>query len=90
MTAMNRFHPLSTLVALALAVALPSTAFAGSREAADVLTPADPHTGDRTVYAADGASVIRGERGITASVSMPTPAPGSYVYPDGPTASGVP
>lgn len=38
----------------------------------------------------EGAKILRSTNGLTASVSMPTPAPGSYAYPVGPTASGVP
>lgn len=39
--------------------------------------------------AVDGAKINRGANGVTVSVTMPTPEPGSYVYPTGPTASGV-
>lgn len=42
------------------------------------------------VVAVDGAKINRGPTGITASVTMPTPEPGSYTYPSGPTASGEP
>lgn len=35
----------------------------------------------RQVVATDGASLVRTRNGITASVSMPTPAPGTYCYP---------
>lgn len=31
----------------------------------------------------DGATIIRTENGITASLNMPTPMPGTYEYPDG-------
>ncbi len=40
------------------------------------------------VVAEDGAKIHRGVKGVSASVSMPTPEPGSYTYPEGPTASG--
>lgn len=40
--------------------------------------------------AEDGAKILRTADGVSASVSMPTPEPGSYAYPQGPTASGVP
>ena len=40
--------------------------------------------------AEDGASILRTDNGVIASVSMPTPEPGSYAYPVGPNASGVP
>ncbi len=42
------------------------------------------------VVAMDGAMINRGTTGVSASVTMATPEPGSYVYPTGPTASGVP
>ena len=35
------------------------------------------------VVSADGATLIRTENGITASLSMPTPVSGSYTYPIG-------
>lgn len=35
----------------------------------------------RQVVAIDGASLVRTANGITASVSMPTPEPGTYCYP---------
>lgn len=35
----------------------------------------------RQVVATDGASLVRTKNGITASVSMPTPEPGTYCYP---------
>lgn len=38
--------------------------------------------------AVDGAKINRGATGISASVTMPTPEPGTYMYPTGPTASG--
>lgn len=37
--------------------------------------------GARQVVAARGASLVRTKNGITASVSFPTPAPGTYCYP---------
>lgn len=36
---------------------------------------------ERTVVAAGGARLVRTKNGITASVTMPTPAPGTYCYP---------
>lgn len=39
--------------------------------------------------ATNGAKIHRTAKGVSASVKMPTPAPGSYMYPEGPTASGV-
>lgn len=38
--------------------------------------------------ATNGAKINRGSNGVTAKVTMPTPEPGSYNYPDTPTASG--
>ncbi|MEX2622569.1 MAG: hypothetical protein WD651_02475 [Acidimicrobiia bacterium] len=41
--------------------------------------------------AVNGAKINRGANGVTASVTMPTPEPGSYIYPDSatsPTSSG--
>ena len=35
-----------------------------------------------------GAKILRTADGLSVSVSMPTPVPGSYAYPQGPTASG--
>jgi hypothetical protein len=40
--------------------------------------------------APDGAAIRRTSNGVTAQVSMPTPVPGSYAYPQGAPASGVP
>lgn len=38
--------------------------------------------------ATNGAKIHRTAKGVSAQVRMPTPTPGSYVYPDTPTASG--
>ncbi len=35
------------------------------------------------VVSAGGATIIRTDQGIIAKLKMPTPAPGSYVYPEG-------
>ncbi|HYZ98401.1 MAG TPA: hypothetical protein VE575_06595 [Acidimicrobiales bacterium] len=37
-----------------------------------------------------GAKILRTATGVSASLSMPTPVPDSYTYPQGDTASGVP
>lgn len=71
------------VIALVLATAAPATA-AGRWERADILGQAP----DREVVAEDGARILRTSQGVTASVSMPTPEPGTYTYPIGPTASG--
>lgn len=44
---------------------------------------------DGETVATNGAKINRGSNGVTAKVTMPTPEPGSYMYPEGPTASGV-
>lgn len=36
------------------------------------------------VYAANGAKMVRQPNGLRASISMPTPQPGEYVYPPNP------
>ncbi len=41
------------------------------------------------VVAANGASIKRTPNSVVAKVVMPTPVPGSYTYPTGPTGSGV-
>ncbi len=41
------------------------------------------------VYAANGSMVVRQTNGLRISMTVPTPAPGSYVYPDG-TVPGAP
>jgi hypothetical protein len=76
---------LTGLVAGLFIVAASPVAAAGPWELEDVVGqgPAGP------VVAVDAAGILRGANGISARVSMPTPAPGSYVYPTGATASGV-
>jgi hypothetical protein len=79
--------------ALAVATALVTTLFATAAVAAN------PETADvfgqgpgGPVVAEDGAKIRRTAKGVTASVTMPTPEPGSYnVPPAGPTStsSGV-
>ncbi len=41
--------------------------------------------GEVGVYSADGAKIVRQPTGFSASVTMPTPAPGAYTYADGTT-----
>jgi hypothetical protein len=48
-------------------------------EYADVM-----NQGGMGVYSEDGARVVRQPNGLRASMKMPTPEPGSYVYPDSP------
>lgn len=45
---------------------------------------------DGPVVSPGGAQIHRTANGVTAKVSMATPEPGTYAYPQGPTASGVP
>ena len=51
-------------------------------ETADVLGQEDEYTGERDVVAEDGATLRRGPNGISAQLSMPTPEPETYNYPD--------
>ena len=51
----------------------------GGSEYADVM-----NQGGAGVYAADGAMIVRQPNGLRASVKMPTPQPGQYVYPPNP------
>jgi hypothetical protein len=62
---------------------------AGHSTASAATESADVYGQDGSVYAAGGARLVRQADGISASVTMPTPAPGSYVYPAG-TESGHP
>lgn len=75
----------TVITAAALVASFAATAAANPWESADIVGQglAGP------LVAADGAMINRGTTGVSASVSMPTPEPGSYVYPTGPTASGV-
>lgn len=69
---------LSLVLAAALLLAGYMPAYARSPETADVLDQ-----GGAAVYAPDGAQLVRQANGIAVSVKMPTPEPGSYLYPDG-------
>lgn len=75
---------LSLVLGAALLLAGHIPAYAGSPERADVLDQ-----GGVAVYAPDGAQLVRQANGISVSVKMPTPEPGSYLYPDG-TGPGHP
>ena len=70
------------MVAIACSVALLfaglSPASAQSPEGADVWVQ-----GGGDVYSADGARLVRQANGLAASIAMPTPPPGGYVYPVG-------
>lgn len=52
--------------------------FAAAPEHADIMVQ-----GGGGVYAADGATLVRQPDGIKAGMRLPTPSPGSYVYPAG-------
>lgn len=78
---------LTVIAVTALVASFAATAAANPWEAEDIFGQglAGP------TVAVDGAMINRGAKGISASVSMPTPEPGSYVYPDpatSPTSSG--
>lgn len=74
--------------AVAVALVISSTAaLAGSPwERADIVGQGPAGS----VVSPGGAEIHRGANGVTAKVSLPTPEPDTYVYPQGPTASGVP
>jgi hypothetical protein len=75
----------ASLIAIAT-LALSSGAAAGSSfETADVVGQglAGP------TVAVDGAAILRTPNSVVAQLVMPTPAPGSYTYPVGPTGSGI-
>ena len=75
----------TAIATVALVAATATTAGANSWETTDLFGQG---MGGPTV-AVDGAMINRGATGVTASVTMPTPQPDSYVYPTGSTASGV-
>lgn len=84
---MRPTRALVTLAAVAFFLASSSVASAANPwERADLVGQG---LGGPTV-ATDGGAINRNSTGVTAKVSMPTPAPGSYAYPQGPTASGLP
>jgi hypothetical protein len=81
-----RTRILATLVASATLALMATTASAANRwETANVVGQglAGP------VVASGGAAILRTPGGVAASLRMSTPVPGSYVYPTGPTGSGV-
>lgn len=75
---MNRTLLLAAAIAC-LAMGLQTPARAAGMDTVDVVGQgmAGP------VVADDGATLIRTSNGVTASLKMPTPLPGSYTYPDG-------
>jgi hypothetical protein len=76
----------TVIAAAALVASTAATAVANPWETADIFGQG---MGGPTV-AVDGAMINRGATGVTASVTMPTPEPGMYAYPDAaPNSSGV-
>lgn len=75
----------SLISASALVLSASVASAAGPSETADVFGQglAGP------VVAPGGASIMRRPNSVAAKVVMPTPVPGSYTYPTGPTGSGV-
>jgi hypothetical protein len=69
---------LVAIVAALLAATGALPAGAGSQETTDVL-----NQGGTGVYAEDGATLNRTPNGLRITVTVPTPAPGRYVYPAG-------
>lgn len=76
---------LTAIVAVALVAATAATAAANPWEVEDIVGQG---MGGPTV-AVDGARISRGATGLSASVTMATPEPGTYTYPQTPTSSGV-
>ena len=76
---------LASLLAAALLAVASHVAAAGPWETADVVGQGP----GGAVVAPGGAAVLRTANGLSVQLSMPTPAPGSYVYPTGPTGSGI-
>lgn len=57
----------------------PSFSMNGGGERADVM-----NQGGVGVYAANGAHVVREPNGVRVSMTVPTPEPGTYIYPPNP------
>jgi len=70
----GKLHALTALCALGLAAAAHAQT---TSESADVVGQGL----GGAVVAADGASLRRSDNGLTVSLRMPTPSPGSYMYP---------
>ncbi len=68
----------ASLLALSMVLLTTMAATAASPEKADVLDQ-----GGGAVYAPQGAQLVRQPNGIAVSLTMPTPEPGSYLYPAG-------
>jgi hypothetical protein len=84
---MGQVGRLAGVVAIVVVlIATAATSWANPWEKADIVGQGP---GGPTV-AQGGAQINRTASGVTAKMSMSTPEPGSYLYPQGPTASGVP
>ena len=72
-------------IALSLSLVLGGqlSASAAAPETADVWDQ-----GESDIYAPGGAALVRQANGISVSVTMPTPTPGTYKYPDGTEEGG--
>lgn len=70
----------SLILAMSVVILIggPSLASAEPQETADVMDQ-----GEVGVVAPDGARIVRQPNGIAASVQMPTPESGTYIYPTG-------
>ena len=74
-----RWKWLAVAPVLAMAAIWPAMAGAGAdKETQDVAIQ-----GGGGVYAADAATLIRTSNGLNITVTIPTPKPGSYLYPGG-------
>jgi hypothetical protein len=76
---------LAGVIAVATLVFSSGIAAANSTELADIVGQglAGP------TVAVNGGAIQRTPSGVNAMVSLPTPVPGSYTYPVGPTGSGI-
>jgi len=73
--------PLSRLIPVALlAISMQAHAQGASKSTVDVVGQGM----DGPVVSEDGATIIRTNGGVTASLTMPTPLPGSYDFPPEP------
>lgn len=80
----------SAIAVGALGMSASATANNGvTTQTGDILGQEDAVTGDRDVYAEDAATIRRTPDSISMEVSMPTPEPGTYRYPEG-TEEGHP
>lgn len=83
---MRRHIVVSSLILSLLAAFVASAAAQDRRETADIL--GQEEDGVRALLVEDGASLLRGRNSLSVSMSLPTPAPGSYTYPETGVFSG--